>query len=459
MTPTRRSRRRAAVAAVLPDPGPHRMPWWATPAGICLGFLLPVLILIAYTGAIHHPAFTVRGIRFLTTPYLLLAAALLVISALGGWMGQQIVARRALPVHGPDLLRTANIMGLLGLLIYCLWLGQYLFNPVVVFGVLTGEVRPSRTELGTAGGVRSLLNFSLIFYCFAAYSIFVLRTRPDRLCRFLIVALTFLTLYRSYLWSERLAFIEIVVPSALAWVLAKPLRLGWTWTLVRRVGPFGGIPFVIFFFAITEYLRSWQSDYYNNGKLTFVDFAVGRFASYYYTSLNNGAGILATESWPTYTFDSILQWMHKMPGGIGTIFKTLTELRETVGGAFLSEFGDPEFNNLSGVLLVVSDVGIAGAAVYFFGVAFIAGLLIRRYERGNIFGIALFPAFFMSFIEIFRYPYLGTTRAFSYVMAALLGVAIVYYLGRQRLRRQQLADRAQHFRGLPLAPRVRAPAG
>jgi oligosaccharide repeat unit polymerase len=449
-----RSRRRPPAEPPLPDLGPHRMPWWATPAGICLGFLLPVLVLIAYAGEIRHPAFTVRGIRFLTAPYLLLAAALLVISALGGWIGQHIVARRAPVVDGADLLRAANVMGCLGLLIYCLWLGQYLFNPVVVFGVLTGEVRPSRTELGTAGGVRSLLNFTLIFYCFAAYAIFALRQRPDRLCRFLIVALTFLTLYRSYLWSERLAFIEIVVPSALAWMLVRPRRLAWAWAPVRRLGPFAGIPFVIGFFAATEYLRSWQSDYYNNGKLGFFDFAIGRFASYYYTSLNNGAGILATDVWPTYTYDSILQWMHKMPAGIGSMFKAVTELRQTVGGTFLSEYGDPEFNNLSGLLLVVSDIGVAGAAVYFFVIAFVAAMLMRRYERANIIGIALFPCFFMSFIEIFRYPYLGQTRAFSYVMAALIGVAVVYYFQRRRERRLRAVERAQRFGGLPAGQRA-----
>jgi hypothetical protein len=447
----RRIGRRAPVAQPPSDPGPHGLPWWATPPGICLGFLLPVLVLIAYAGEIRHPAFTVRGIRFLTTPYLLLAAALLVMSALGGWMGQQIVPRRAAPTDGTDLMRAANVMGCLGLLIYCVWLGQFLFNPVVVYEVLTGQLRPARTELGTAGGARSLLNLSLIFYCFAAYSVFVLKTQPNRLCRFLFVALTVLTLYRSYLWSERLAFIEIIV---LAWVMARPQRFGWAWTPIRRLGPFAGIPFVVVFFAASEYLRSWQSEYYNNGRLNFVDFAVGRFASYYYTSLNNGAGILATDTWPTYTYDSVLQWMHKMPGGIGSVFKELTELRQTVGGTFLSEYGDPEFNNLSGLLLVVSDIGISGAAVYFFAIAFVAGLLMRRYERGNLIGIALFPCFFMSFIEIFRYPYMGQTRAFSYVMAALIGVGLVVLFGRQRARRLRLTDRARRFQGLSVGQRA-----
>ena len=459
MTLTRRARRRPPEAEPPPHPGPHTMPWWASPTGICLGFLLPILVLIAYVGTINHPAITIRGVRFLTLPYLLLAASMLLVMAGGGWMGSLIVNRKMQPVHGGDLMRATNILGLVALLIYCLWLRGLLFNPLTVFQVFTGQFRPNRAEIGTGGGVRSLLNFSLVFFCFASYGIFVLRVRADRLCKFLIVALSLLTLYRSYLWSERLALIEILVPVVLAWTLSRPRKLAWAWQATRRFGPFGGIPFVVLYFAVGEYFRSWQSEFYQSKHLNFADFAVGRLASYYYTSLNNGAGVLATGNWPNYAFDSILQWLHKMPLGVGTLFKRVIGYEGSSNMDFLEEFGDAEFNNPSGIFQVVGDIGIGPAALYFWAVAFVAAMLLRRYERANIVGIALFPAFFMSFVEVFRYPYLGQSRAFSYVMAALLGVAIVSYLGRQRSRRQQLADRAQRFRGAPLAPRVGVPVG
>ncbi|WP_130430038.1 hypothetical protein [Rivibacter subsaxonicus] len=417
-----------------------KMPWWAAPTGICLGFLLPVLALVAYAGTISHRSITVRGLEFLTTPYLLLAAVLLVASALAGWIGQQIVPRRQEPERGSDLARAAKVVGFIALFAYCAWLRGYLFNPYTVFLVLTGQLRPERFEIGGAGGLESLLNFTPVFFSLVAYAALVCRTRLDTTLRALLVALTLLTLYRVYLWSERLALIEIALPVVLAWVLAPPpSRLQGIWRLFRRFGPYAALPLLIAYFGITEYTRSWQAEAYF-GKTSFVKFAAGRFASYYYTALNNGAGILSTTDKPTLALDSVLLWLHRFPLGVGAAFQELTGFKSQVG-PFLTKYGDIEFNNPSGLFLVVSDIGLAGALSYFAIVALVAAVLMRRYERGDVLGIVLYPAFYMSLVEIFRYPYLGQPRAFSQLLAGLIAVACVLVWRRtgERYRRRRVA--------------------
>ena len=78
------------------------------------------------------------------------------------------------------------------------------------------------------------------------------------------------------------------------------------------------IPLVILYFGAAEYARSWASDTYQ-GRLDFWEFALGRFASYYYTSLNNGASLLANSAWPTWTFEFTLEWLHRAPLGVGGV--------------------------------------------------------------------------------------------------------------------------------------------
>ena len=63
------------VMATTPLPASHpALPWWSSPAGLALGFQLPVLLLVAWSGSLGTSAsLTIRGVRFLDASYLLLA--------------------------------------------------------------------------------------------------------------------------------------------------------------------------------------------------------------------------------------------------------------------------------------------------------------------------------------------------------------------------------------------------
>ena len=137
----------------------------------------------------------------------------------------------------------------------------------------------------------------------------------------------------------------VVTCAPLARCLGKPaLRL------LSSLGPFAALPLLIIYFGIAESVRSWTSSTYHQ-KLGFWQFVIGRSTSYYYPSLNNGAGVLATTQWPTYKFEVTLAWLHKAPL-IGHLFSALVNLRSYALERFLGNFGDEEFNNPSGLFVL-----------------------------------------------------------------------------------------------------------
>ena len=246
----------------------------------------------------------------------------------------------------------------------------------------------------------------------------------------LLITICALTAFRVYAWSERLALVEVVLPLAL-FLSIKGLRSTRSSVrLLTSVGPLVALPTLVLYFGFAESVRSWQSTTYN-GKMGFWEFAVGRLASYYYTALNNGAGLLATNSWPELKFRYVLGMLYTAPLGLGSIFRSVVDLRGSPLTDFLARYGDPEFNNPSGLYTVVFDLGIAGAVVYFALVGFLAGVLYRRFVAGSMLGGLLYPMFFISYLEIFRYPYLGSGRGFAWAVGIC---AILLISGRHKIK-------------------------
>jgi len=150
-------------------------------------------------------------------------------------------------------------------------------------------------------------------------------------------------------------------------------------------------------------------------------------ASYYYTSLNNGAALLAMQDWPTWRFEYTLLWLHKAPLSIGTAFSDWINVRFLQPEDLLTRYLDIEFNNPSGLYAVVSDLGLPLGVAYFAGVALVGGLLFRSYGAGRLGGALAYPMFFLSFLEVFRYPYLGQPRAFTWVLGIFAALLIVHF--------------------------------
>jgi len=399
--------------------------WWISPFGLIVGFLIPVFLLIMLLGEVRSPALTVRGIQYLDVGYSLGGVGLMVLMALAALVGQQVqIKGSGVPIHERNWAAAAWVLGLIGLFAYMVWFRKIFFSPATLFGVLTGSIRMGREEISTATGVSSLVNFMSVFFALFTH---VLVTQPQKVSkplRWLAFSLLLLTILRVYVWSERLAMIELGVGLMVPLLCAKygslsPGRQRLVWLL-----PLIGLPLLILYFGIGEYFRSWQSDTYQ-GKMPFWEFAAGRFATYYYTSLNNGAGLLHTQNWPSFKYEYTLAFAHKAPWIFGALFRYYAELDFSSMGYFLRRYADPEFNNPSGVFSVVYDLGVAGAMVYFSVLGFLSGLMYRAIIDGRARGVLLFPLCFIMMLELYRYPYFGESRAFTAFLGAGLAFLII----------------------------------
>jgi oligosaccharide repeat unit polymerase len=410
--------------------GPFRereLPWWTRPSALNLLFILPIVAAVIWAGSSHLTGLQVRSPNYLSAPYIALDVGLILVSAVGAWLGENVRQRAMLQSPVQHLVRAAVSLGVLVLATYLFWFRSLFFDPALLMGVLMGNEKPDRTDIGSVTGITSLVNMAPVFFCLAGYVLFVRRTRSRTLATLTTVLLLF-TLFRAYIWSERLAVLEAAIPLALALVghvSSKPHQRA------RRVlwlfGPYAALPAVFLFFALSEFFRSWP---FYRDRMGFWEFAFGRFISYYYTSLNNGAGMLTTTAdWPTGTFEEVLRWLHSFPLGIGAWFSRTVGLHTNVLSAFLQRYGDPEFNTGSSFASVTLDLGVAGAMLYFFLSMFCAGMLYSRYRRGDLLSVMLYPSVLVALFEGLRYPYWGYSRAFVWLLGALIVLGVLWACG------------------------------
>jgi hypothetical protein len=398
-------------------------PWWVTPHGLTLGFLIPVFIVVAAAGHLNLPGLTVRGHIFLNDAYILMGLLILVCVAVSGWIGTRISPPARTREPG-TYLGAGFVVGILALAAYVFWFRIFLADPSMLVGALTGAYKPDRNEIGSTTGVSSLVNITPAYFSIYAYHLLYAKAQIRTRDHVLVGVLLLFTLFRVYAWSERLALVEAALPFAVAAGLKLSSGSG---SPVKRLaawlGPFAAVPLLILYFGAAEYFRSWQSGTYA-GKTGFWEFAIGRFASYYFTSLNNGAGVLATLEWPSYGFENTLGWLHKFPFGGGEFFGALVGSSRTDFSQFLAKYVDLEFNNPSGIYSVVYDIGLPLAIVYFCLIAAAAGYALNLYRHRSPLGAVVYPMLYLSLLEIFRYPYFGPSRAFTWQLGIVLLIVL-----------------------------------
>jgi len=415
---------RALSAANLTHAPARELPWWTRPSALNLLFVLPLLLVVIWAGGSDD--LEVKSRNYLSGAYVALFAGLVIVSALGAWLGENVQQHEML--HSPDehVLRAAMWLGVLILATYLFWYRSLVFNPSLLMSILMGADKPDRADIGTVTGLTSLVNLAALYFSLAGYLLFVRKVQSRKLISLTIVLLLF-TFFRAYIWSERLAVADATIPLAVALVgNASPKSGQRVRKLLWRLGPYAALPALFVFFAVAEYFRSWP---YYADRMEFWQFASGRFANYYYTSLNNGAGLLATTAeWPTWTFENVLYWLHAFPFGIGPWFSEVVGV-ENAGKEFLQRYGDPEYNTPSSFASITLDLGVAGAILYFFLSMFCAGILYSRYRKHDILAVMLFPSVLLTLFESFRYPYWSSSRAIPWLLGALVVLAVLWTKG------------------------------
>ena len=247
----------------------------------------------------------------------------------------------------------------------------------------------------------------------------------DRKALLWITALLLIALIRVILLSERMALIELVVPSVILAVRLGVITRRDSWR-VRSMG--SALPIIApLMLAVTfgafEYFRSWQ--YYTNDFNSYPEFVVWRLSGYYTTSHNNGAMAVETgDSRPLPYFSVEAFW--KFPGvsesPIGYEKLTSINVLDTYDQMLLN-FGNPELNNEGGLFQPLLDWGLPLSLVFWAGYGFIAGRSYTYYLVGHLGGVLFYPIVFVTLIDVPRLLMISDPRLTPTL--AIIAMAVV----------------------------------
>ncbi len=409
--------------------------WWIRPDQVVLGYVLPLYILIFLVSVFGDTqALAPRTPGYLTFPIFALGLFGLLMFSLSARMGRYGVTclEQEVCVDVPrpfalDLLFLLTIIG------YAAWSFMLAQQPDLVVGLILGSAGAPfkiKATVDTVPGVTTLTQVGILYL--AVYSrvrlLFGKSAFPVRYSWYAYIIIV-LGLLRSIIWSERLALIELLIPLVVVYFsFSNSARF--LVSFVKRLGPVLGIGAIYLYFMLTEYGRSWVSFYVDRYD-SLATFALMRLSAYYYTALNNGAGLLYLEDWPSLDGYYVASWIYNAPMVGSWVTEALNI--ENPGVSFLKHYADVEFNNMSGIFTVFYDLGIILGFMFLICWGWICGRLYRQYIKGIGIGIYLFPTIYISAIEILRILYVSEGRYTPvWVLAILLYLfgTTRYYINR-----------------------------
>ena len=239
-----------------------------------------------------------------------------------------------------------------------------------------------------------------------------------------------LAIVRALVNSERLAFIELLVPFLVSSIWLRPARRSVSRFLIRFAPLIGAVSLYLFF-GVAEYFRSWNS-FYATRESSFWGFIGLRLMGYYATALNNGA-LLWKEAAPLPVHEpfSTLNFIWHFPvlKSVFPIFLPHLTIDDSRYVDLLTTGANPEFNNPSGIFPPLVDFNVAGGLLYWLICGVIVGFLYAEFRRRTVAGIFLYPAFFIALIEASRVLYWADGR---FVPSSFLLIFCVLFVFRTR---------------------------
>lgn len=293
---------------------------------------------------------------------------------------------------------------------------------------------PIKTVVGTIPGITTMTQFGIAAVIVSSV---ILAQQNSRVELLKVAAVVGMSVPRAFIFAERLAILELVVPIAVVgcYRLAETPR---TRSLVRLV-PAVALPAVIGVFSVFEYFRSWE--FFRGTGQSFWQFSFERAAGYYATALNNGylelnhLNVAGREPLTTLEFlwdapgvrhlDLYNQLAGNFPGRNGVV-------TDADYVAMLTAYGNPEFNNATGFSIPYLDYGTAGGLLFFLIAGVVAGLLYRGFREATPVGLLMYPLFFVGLIELPRYMHWTQGRSLPSCVA--LGVVALLVIRADRLR-------------------------
>ncbi len=297
-------------------------------------------------------------------------------------------------------------------------------SPALLIGAITSQDNYSgrlKTLFAPVAGLTSLTQLGIAYVVIAG--LLLCHGRSSTIIRRLVIVLI-LGLARSFLLTERLALLELVVPLVAIGAVnlrQHPRRASWL-----PFAPVLGLPLLLVIFGAFEYSRSWVF-YRTRTTLSFPQFVVNRLAGYYATSYNNGALQLAhtdgVSRLPYSSFEAFwtapgisqFDLYHRLTGQNGS------DLLNSV----LTQYGNPEFNNPGGLAVPVVDLGPVGGMVFFFVAGLLIGLSYRSWKSGQPLGLLIYPVLFIGLLELPRYLYWTQGRVFPALVFLSITAALM----------------------------------
>jgi hypothetical protein len=403
------------------------MYWWLRPSRLALGILLPIFLVCSGLG---DESFALYGhmSNYLSGEVFWLGLASLLLFAGGAAaVESRDLSRLSRSLIAPVLINRV----LLGLYVVTILANLIFLFPVVsnlglVMQLASGSptaMYDLRETLNQIPGITSFVGLQSLCMTFHfGYRRFTGLKIPPLFTGFM-VTLVALCLLRAWLWSERLALLELALPViVLTFSETKKFK---PWLVFAPFIGFAGL-FVIFSFG--EYFRSWQN-YQGTTDLSYFEFMWARFAGYYATALNNGASIVKFLD-PAFEPINTAQWFYKFPlwALLGIRFDGNIFFADEDWFSFLDYRGNAEFNNPSGLFVVYYDYGILLGLFVWFWLGLLCGALFRSFARRGLIGLILYPVWFIGILEIPLIFYWGGTRFFPVLATALI---LTSFLGKR----------------------------
>jgi hypothetical protein len=426
--------------------------WWLSPAGAVLLVVPPTLgLAVAYSNEEFRTFF--RSPKSLDTDSAVLfgaGALCFVLAALATQVG-----RRPAPPGGRrpwlDATQLAALRRVSGPL-YALTLAGYLAFGVSAarngFGLndllnalisqdLYTEQAP-KSVIGTIPGVTTLTQVGIAY---AIVATLLLLHGPDRTTLVRLVALGGLTTLRAFLFTERLALVELAVPAlVLVAVRASQSRRPGR-RLLLRMAPIPLVVLLVAGFAATEYSRSYT--YYKTRTTDgLVTFSVKRLSGYYATAYNNGHLVMTYDRYPGRLPYTSLEALWTAPGAqqIDLYDRLVDRDQGEEYRRILATHANPEFNNVGGLPAVFADFGRMGGLLVLLGLGLIIGWAYRAFLHGQIAALLLYPVAVTGLLELPRFLYWSLGRTMPAVVALLV---VLWVLRRAERRRPTVLPAAR----------------
>jgi oligosaccharide repeat unit polymerase len=450
------------------NPAGNAGAWWLHPA---VAFSLPVVIagVTAYsTGYSEYSRFW-HTHKYFDLSCLSLLFGVVSVFAVGCLLGG---ARRRETASQPaadwkldvrwQLVRTLfNLSFALTIIAYSIWFGVAIKNglrPGVIFEVLHSSADAAgdavNEHLKTIPGITTGTQFGLVVMALGVPLGAVIGWRRVRWQMLAVLGLAFI---RSFLNSERLAIIELLVPFIVSFISFRPPRTRRVHRLVQAAPLFGPI-LLFFFFAGAEYFRSWTT-FYSQRESSFWGFISLRLMGYYTTALNNGAMLWRVSKPLSYGLEpSTLDFLWRFPGAnqllpsVLPYFGVSAQVSDYRYDALLQAAANPELTNPSGVFGPIVDYGVAGGLLYWFLCGLLCGYLYKQLRLHKPAGMFIYPLLYVGLVEAARILYWAEGRLFPAMF--LLVVSVLFILSNRRTR-TQVSPRQQTRNPVP-APSLTA---